>query len=101
MRRRDLVSLFGSATATWPLGARAKQKAMPVIGFIGAGAPGTSASNVAGLRQGLIETGYVERQNLTIECSWAEGRFDRMPALAADLPVVQPTKFELVINLKS
>jgi putative tryptophan/tyrosine transport system substrate-binding protein len=58
---------------------------MPVIGFIGSGAPGTSGMNVAGLRQGLSETGYVQGQNLSIEYTWAEGRFDRMPALVADV----------------
>jgi hypothetical protein len=67
------------------LAARAQQKAAPVIGFLGAAAPATSASNLAGFRQGLRETGYVEGQNLTVEYAWAEGRFDRMPALAAGL----------------
>jgi putative tryptophan/tyrosine transport system substrate-binding protein len=69
----------------WPLSLRAQQKAMPVIGFLGSGVPSTSASNLVGFRQGLSETGYVEGQNLTIEYSWAEGRFDRMPVLVADL----------------
>jgi putative ABC transport system substrate-binding protein len=85
MQRRDLVSLLGGSLATWPVAARAQQKATPLIGFLGSGVRSTSASNLAGFRQGLSETGYVEGQNLTIEYSWAEGRFDRMPALVADL----------------
>ena len=86
MRRRDLV-LLGGAMATGPAVARAQPKAVPVIGFLSVGAPGTSGANtnVTALRQGLSETGYVEGQNLTIEYSWQEGRFDRIPALVADL----------------
>ena len=73
--------------ATGPVVARAQPKAVPVIGFLSVGAPGTSGwnTNVTALRQGLSETGYVEGQNLTIEYSWQEGRFDRIPALVADL----------------
>jgi putative ABC transport system substrate-binding protein len=84
MRRRELLLLLGGAmTATRAL--RAQQKAMPVIGFLHAGSPGQSAANVAGFHQGLSETGYVEGQNLAIEYRWAEGRYERLPALAADL----------------
>jgi len=88
MRRREFSTLLGAAvtaSTVWPFAARAQQKATPVIGYLGVGAPGTSASNVAALRQGLSETGYVEGQNLTIEYRWAEGRYDRLPAFAADL----------------
>jgi putative ABC transport system substrate-binding protein len=85
MRRRDFITVVAGAAAGWPFAARAQQKATPVIGYLGVGAPGTSASNVAALRQGLSETGYVEGQNLTIEYRWAEGRYDRLPAFAADL----------------
>src|SRR4029077_11806780 len=76
--------LLGGAMTTAP--ARAQQKAMPVIGFLHIGAPGAGVySQVAAFGQGLGETGYVEGQNLTIEYRWAEGHYDRLPALAADL----------------
>jgi putative ABC transport system substrate-binding protein len=88
MKRREFSTLLGAAataSTVWPSPLSAQQKAMPVIGYLGNGAPGPSAPNVAAFRQGLSETGYVEGQNLTIEYVWAEGRYDRLPALAADL----------------
>jgi putative tryptophan/tyrosine transport system substrate-binding protein len=88
MRRREFSTLLcGAATAStvWQSPVKAQQRPRPVIGFLGAGAAGPSASSLAGFHQGLSETGYVEGQNLTIEYCWAEGRFDRMPGLAADL----------------
>ncbi len=84
MRRRELVLLLGVAmTGSLPL--RAQQKAAPVIGLLGLGSPDTSASFMAAFRQGLSEIGWVEGQNAAIEYRWAEGRYDRLPALAADL----------------
>jgi putative ABC transport system substrate-binding protein len=84
VNRRELLFLLGGAmTAARTL--RAQQKAMPVIGFLSSGSPGSRAPNLAAFHQGLGETGYVEGQNVAIEYRWAEGSYDRLPALAADL----------------
>ena len=84
MKRRDLMLLVAGAM-TAARGLHAQQKRMPVIGFLCSGASGAFASAAAAFRQGLSETGYVEGQNVVIEYRWAEGRYDRLPALAADL----------------
>src|SRR5918998_3486024 len=84
MRRRELTVLLGTA-AVWPLAGRAQKPGMPVVGYLGPESPEPFASRVRAFRDGLAELGYVEGRNVAIEFRWAEGRYDRLPALAADL----------------
>ena len=84
MKRREFITLLGGAAVAWPLVARAQRQAVPVVGFLSPGPP-TQMDAIDAVRQGLREAGFVERQNVAIEFRFAEGRFNRLPELAADL----------------
>jgi putative tryptophan/tyrosine transport system substrate-binding protein len=85
MKRREFIGLVGSAAAAWPLALRAQQSAMPVVGFLSSRSAEEAAVHTAAFRRGLGETGLVEGQNVAIVFHWAEGHYERLPALAKEL----------------
>src|SRR5262249_55958710 len=85
IRRRQFMTLLGGAAAAWPIAARAQQQALPVVGMVNPANPEAATRYLAAFRKGLSETGYAEGQNVTVEYHWLGGKYDRLPAVMANL----------------
>jgi hypothetical protein len=96
IRRREFITLLGGAAAAWPVAARAQPPAMPVIGFLDTRTPDAVGGRLRAFRQGLREAGYVERESVAIEYRWAEGKYERLPEMAAELARPRPYTVALV-----
>jgi putative ABC transport system substrate-binding protein len=91
MKRRDFITLLGGATAIWPLGARSQQPTMPLIGFLNGRSRAETIAVMGHFQKGLADTGFVEGRNVRVEYRWADGRYDRLPALATEIVNLHPT----------
>jgi hypothetical protein len=94
IKRRAFITLLGGAAAAWPLSARAQQPAMPVIGLLSARSPAVDTPLIAVIRQGLNDTGFIEGRNVAVDYRWANGQYDRLATLAADLVRHQVADFD-------
>jgi putative ABC transport system substrate-binding protein len=94
MRRRDFIKVIAGSASIWPFAVRAQQATTPLIGFLSSRSPNESEALVAAFRQGLAEAGYAEGQNVHLAFRWAEGRYDRLPELAAELIKAQVAVIE-------
>jgi putative ABC transport system substrate-binding protein len=91
VKRREFITLLSVTTVAWPIAARAHQPAIPVVGFLSTRSPQDAAHLATAFQRGLSESGFVGGQNLTIDFRWADGQYERLPALAAELVLGTPS----------